>query len=243
VIDPGLGLLEPNAVPTPAHPLGPGSPAIDACDDSSFPGSEQHGSTRPLVWNGDGVARCDIGAVEETTGDSDSDAFSDDRDNCPTIANATQSDLDADGVGDACDNCTNVWNPRTALSVVDGYAWVAAKPWATLTGGQRDDDHDGLGNVCDGDFPGTSQGGNVGPADTAQFRASMTMNRTTDTCGTTGARPCAIFDLNLSQNTDGVDNISPADIARFRDLVSLPAGPTCPTCPLPCTAGPDGSCF
>src|SRR5262249_52132051 len=40
--------------------------------------------------------------------DSDGDGVCDQKDDCPTVANADQSDADHDGVGDACDPCTNI---------------------------------------------------------------------------------------------------------------------------------------
>jgi hypothetical protein len=85
----------------------------------------------------------------------------------------------------------------------------------------------------------------VNAADTAQFKASLGHDRRTDTCGTpagSGTRPCAIFDLNLTQNSDGVNNINAADSARYKLLLGLPAGPKCTSCPLPCEAGPQGVC-
>jgi hypothetical protein len=146
-------------------------------------------------------------------------------------------DTDADGVGQVCDNCTAAANARVAAG------FLTTNTWATLTGGQRDDDHDGFGNVCDGDFPGTPAALNVGPADTFQFKASLSKSRATDTCGTLGTQPCAIFDLNLMQNTDNVTNIGPADTARFKQLLGFPPGPKCAACPLACTAGATGSCL
>ncbi|HTO52883.1 MAG TPA: FG-GAP-like repeat-containing protein [Myxococcota bacterium] len=192
--------------------------------------------------DGDGVADlADLcpAVADPTNANTDGDSFGDVCDNCPVTVNDDQLDADGDGVGDVCDNCVLVSNPRVPAN------FLTANPWATLTGGQRDDDHDGYGNVCDADFPKTSQGGNVGPADTAQYRASIGHSRLNDDCGTplgAGTTPCAIFDLNLTQNTDGTSNISPADTARYRLLLGLPAGPKCALCPLPCTAGTDGSC-
>ena len=82
--------------------------------------------------------------------DPDGDGVLDPADNCPTVANGpaqaavanvgNQTDTDGDGVGDACDNCRLIANPRVSP---DPASFVLANPWATLTGGQRDDDHDG----------------------------------------------------------------------------------------------------
>ncbi len=41
--------------------------------------------------------------IDEGCRDTDNDGISDAIDNCPTVANTSQSDVDADGLGDACD--------------------------------------------------------------------------------------------------------------------------------------------
>jgi hypothetical protein len=190
----------------------------------------------PLTTSG---AACSTGVVAP---DGDGDGVPDATDNCPTVANANQADGDLDLVGDACDNCVATANPRVVAT------FLTTNTWATLTGGQRDDDHDGFGNVCDGDFPGTGAIVNVNAADTAQFKSALGKSRIGDTCGTIGTRPCAIYDLNLNQNTDNIANINAADTARFKTFLGFPAGPKCAACtgtgsiPLPCTAGATGNC-
>jgi hypothetical protein len=144
--------------------------------------------------------------------DSDGDGIRDAGDDCPSVANADQADGDGDGVGDACDNCMNVANPRVAPDFLTTY------PWVTLTGGQRDDDHDGYGNKCDADF--TPTGALVGSGDLAQYRASSGKSRIGDTCGTTVLRPCAIFDVDETSTV-----IGSGDLARFRALSGKAAGP------------------
>jgi hypothetical protein len=163
--------------------------------------------------------------------DADGDGKSDSLDDCPSVPDPDQSDGDADGVGDACDNCVATANPRVIAS------YLSRNPWATLTGGQRDDDHDGYGNKCDAKFPGVS-GTTVSDADHLQFQASSSQSRTLDTCGTTGTMPCAIFDLNELSTT-----ISGPDLGVFRGLTGFAPGPRCADCPLPCTAGASGNCF
>jgi hypothetical protein len=165
--------------------------------------------------------------------DTDGDGIPDSSDNCPTISNASQTDTDGDGVGDACDNCVSVANARVTP---DSATFLASNPWATLTGGQRDDDHDGYGNKCDAKFPGTS-GTLVGAGDLAQFRASNGKSRLNDNCGTAGTHPCAIFDLDETNTVIGA-----GDLAVFRSLNGKAPGPTCPTCPLTCEAGSAGTC-
>jgi hypothetical protein len=166
--------------------------------------------------------------------DPDGDGAIDPNDNCPQTANADQADTDGDGVGDVCDNCVNIANPRVTP---DQATFLSLNPWATLTGGQRDDDHDGYGNKCDAKFPGTA-GQAVGTACKAQFDASWNKSRASDTCGTSGTMPCAIFDLDEGS----AQAIGTPDKAVFDSLWNKLPGPKCPTCPLTCAAGSAGTC-
>ena len=62
--DPLLGPLADNGGPTDTHLLLAGSPAIDAGDNFSCTLQDQRGVARPQDGDGDGMAHCDLGAVE-----------------------------------------------------------------------------------------------------------------------------------------------------------------------------------
>ncbi len=60
-------MLEPlssTVGPTETHALGDGSPALEAGLNASCPVRDQRGVLRPFDWDGDGMAVCDVGAVE-----------------------------------------------------------------------------------------------------------------------------------------------------------------------------------
>ncbi len=170
---------------------------------------------------------------EGAGGDADGDGLVGRGDLCPQTESSANADADMDAVGDVCDSCANIANPRVADGPV---AFLAANDWATLTGGQRDDDHDGYGNKCDGKFPGVT-GLFVSNGDLIEWRAANTKNRTLDQCGTVGTRPCAIYDLDET----GLF-ISNGDLIQWRTLNTKQPGPKCTTCPLPCSAGITGTC-
>ena len=135
----------------------------------------------------------------------------------PLATRGVCPDFDGDDVCDDVDNCTEVFNPR-----------VASPPaWMTLTGGQRDDDGDGYGNICDGKFD--TAGTNVGPPDVLEFVASLGKNRESSSCGTSGSDNCARYDLDEATAT----NIGPPDVAIFIGLLGGLPGPRCAGCPLP----------
>jgi predicted outer membrane repeat protein len=63
-LDALLGPLADNGGPTFTHALLPGSPAIDAGNNSGAPDTDQRGESRPQDGNADGTTTVDIGAFE-----------------------------------------------------------------------------------------------------------------------------------------------------------------------------------
>ncbi|NDJ53300.1 MAG: hypothetical protein GYB68_09485 [Chloroflexi bacterium] len=64
IADPNLGGLADNGGPTRTLLPAATSPAIDAADNGLCPTVDQRGVPRPIDYDSDGVATCDIGAVE-----------------------------------------------------------------------------------------------------------------------------------------------------------------------------------
>jgi hypothetical protein len=231
-------------VPAGSLPLGAKAPYVNPAGKQTV-AAIPHGLRRAVYLGWDWFQAVPLGAVdggwleildravrEGAGGDIDKDGVANALDPCPMNPSGLEADSDGDGVGDSCDSCVNIANPR----VTNGAElFLAQNAWATLTGDQRDDDHDGYGNKCDADF--TPTGVLVGSADLSQFRASNGKNRTGDTCGTIGTRPCAIFDLDELSTL-----ISSGDLTVFRTLNGKAPGPDLVPGPMPCSAGANGSC-
>ncbi|MFI5316883.1 MAG: PQQ-dependent sugar dehydrogenase, partial [Myxococcota bacterium] len=154
--------------------------------------------------------------------DDDGDGIDISEDNCPNQPNPDQLDSDGDGVGDVCDNCVLVANPRVSAE------WLAANPWATVTGGQRDDDADGYGNRCDAKVTGV--GNLVSGLDLIAMRVSLGQPTDSASCGTRHDQSCASYDLDEQGPV-----IDGADLDIFRTLNNRRPGPKCALCPLDCS--------
>ncbi len=139
-------------------------------------------------------------------------------DSCVEIAITT--DTDGDGVLDAEDNCVETPNP------------IVSNPlsFQTTTGGQLDDDGDGYGNACDGDFD--NLGAIVGGVDVSTLLFNFGSDRS-GACLVAGSWepiPCAVLDM------DGAGQfIDDADLDYFNAaLFGFEPGPKCADCPLIC---------
>jgi Zn-dependent metalloprotease len=95
------------------------------------------------VGVGYGDLDCD-GIEDNIDPDIDNDGVPNTKDNCPTVANPSQSDIDGDGIGDACDNDIDG----------DGFANSSDNCPYVYNPDQADFDGDGIGDVCDPDRDG-----------------------------------------------------------------------------------------
>ena len=135
-----------NGGPTSTHSLVPGSPAINAgnnslaVDENGNPlTTDQRGTGFPRI----GAGRVDIGAFEVLP-DSDGDGVVDEIDNCDSTPNPDQLDTDGDGLGNVCDGDDDN----------DGHADAADNCPLASNPDQLDTDADGFGNACDADDDG-----------------------------------------------------------------------------------------
>jgi hypothetical protein len=102
----------------------------------------------------------------------------------------------------------------------------------TLVGSQRDDDADGYGNACDGDFNNDAI---VDELDLVLIENALGAVATDVTCGTNGDESCAQFDV---AGTGYV--VDEEDLARFSQLLGESPGPRCAACDTPATLGCQG---
>ena len=135
------------------------------------------GQTTPQDWIDQGIVHLADGYTElivtqqaevyelsAAGGDGDGDGVNDLVDNCPYIANPDQVDTDGDGAGDMCDRCPED-SEKTDPGLCgcgqsdsdddrDGVYCGDNCPQAP-NADQADSDQDGVGDVCDPDFPPT----------------------------------------------------------------------------------------
>jgi cysteine-rich repeat protein len=142
--------------------------------------------------DGDG---CSSTCHVEVCPDGDGDGACDEDDNCPSVPNADGLDTDEDGIGDACDNCCYVPNAE------------GVPPGHVGTGGQTDDDQDGVGNRCDADFDNS---GFVNVTDLLRFLSAYGNPVSGVDCPDPAGNPggaCAPYDLTESGSVINVSDL------------------------------------
>ena len=100
-------------------------------------------------------------AAQTPAPDGDGDGIPDASDNCPSVANPSQTDTDGDGQGDACDS-----SPNGPDSDGDGIPDATDNCPNVSNPAQIDSDGDGQGDACDASPNGPDGDGDGVPDDT-----------------------------------------------------------------------------
>ena len=79
--------------------------------------------------------------------DTDGDGITDASDNCPSVANVSQTNSDSDVLGDACDNCYLIGNTNQLNTDADSYGDVCDNCVAVSNNTQDNADADNYGDV------------------------------------------------------------------------------------------------
>jgi CSLREA domain-containing protein len=159
-------------------------------------------------------AAVDFNGCSVTQGDADDDGLYILQDNCPDIANPTQTDSDDDGFGNVCDedsdndgvsndvdNCPGAYNPEGQTLDVDndGHPDACDNCPTVVNPDQLDTDGNGRGDLCETDSD--LQEGKK-PKKTRQKPTSPAL-RDSDGDGLTDAREASILTNPQNPDTDG----------------------------------------
>jgi hypothetical protein len=212
----GDGLLDGFEVHHGFNPLVPGEQAQDPDGDGLNNLDEQQAHTNPRDPDSDHDGLSDgqevhVTGTDPRNPDSDGDGYRDGSDNCPAIANISQSDvIHPNGIGDACDDPDH-----------DGVVDLTDNCPSASNPGQANADGDATGDACDPctDLDGDGFGNPGFPANTCPL----------DNC------PAIPNPTQADPDHDGVgdscDNCPTVANADQSDVDGDGIGDVCDTCP------------